>query len=295
MWQTLALHNIKRAQVEELQSLLELCGANGVLIEASDDETIYEPTIGTDPIWENNTIHAVFPDDVVLDKIVAMVKAKFPQKNLHHEMSQHHDQDWQNEWKKYVAPQKFADNLWICPTWCKPIDINATNIMLDPGMAFGTGSHSTTKLCLQWLANNPVEGKTLIDYGCGSGVLAITAAKLGARQVFAIDIDPQALVATKANAEQNNVSEKIIFAQPDTFELQQADIVIANILAEPLVHLAKLFANLVTQNGQLVLSGILKEQIDKIRNAYKVSFEETKTTSDKEWLRIDFTKNENKS
>jgi ribosomal protein L11 methyltransferase len=183
-------------------------------------------------------------------------------------------------------PMQFGPKLWICPSWCEAPDPSAVNILLDPGLAFGSGTHPTTSLCLQWLALHDLAKKQVIDYGCGSGILAIAAAKLGAAKITAVDLHPQALEATFDNATQNGVAEKIVIVSPEEFIEEPCDVLLANILAGPLMQLAPTFSTLVKPGGHLVLSGILHEQVPAILNCYASWFELSEPVFLEEWSLI---------
>ncbi len=174
--------------------------------------------------------------------------------------------DWVKVTQAQFGPTKVSDNLWIVPSWNEPPNPEAINIRLDPGVAFGTGSHPTTKLCLMWLDEHCKSGMSMLDFGCGTGILAIAAAKLGASEVAGVDIDPQAVEAAKVNAETNHVAAS--FALPDSFAGKRFDIVVANILANPLKGLAPELIGKLSDNGYLVLSGILTHQVDDLIEAY---------------------------
>ncbi|MGJ8687844.1 MAG: 50S ribosomal protein L11 methyltransferase, partial [Spongiibacteraceae bacterium] len=185
-------------------------------------------------------------------------------------------------------PIQCGEKLWICPSWKEPADPTATNILLDPGLAFGTGTHPTTWLCLQWLSQQNLEGLTVVDYGCGSGILGIAALLLGADKVYAVDIDPQALSATRDNAQRNGISdEKIECMFPDAFPASlQADMVLANILAGPLVELAPRIAGAAKPGAPLCLSGVLERQAPELQQCYKQWFSNIELASKEEWVRI---------
>jgi ribosomal protein L11 methyltransferase len=197
------------------------------------------------------------------------------------------DRDWVREWLKDFKPMRFGARLWICPTAYTPPDPEAVNLILDPGLAFGTGTHPTTALCLEWLDGAQVKGLEVTDYGCGSGILAIAAARLGARHVWAVDNDPQALVATADNSARNGVTAALSVCLPPAYPDHEADLILANILAGPLVSLAPLFAAHLKSGGRLVLSGILKAQEPDIRRAYEATgFSGFETESKGDWIRI---------
>ena len=188
-------------------------------------------------------------------------------------------------------PLQFGRRLWICPKWHTPPQPDDVNIMLDPGLAFGTGTHPTTALCLEWLDSKDLNGKTMIDYGCGSGILAIAAAKLGAHQVYAVDHDPQALNATTNNAIANLVDDRISISAPVALPDLTVDVLLANILAGPLLDLAPRFAQLVRKGGSLVLSGILNEQTSILMEKYHTWFNMEPATTREEWVRLNGQRN----
>ena len=184
-------------------------------------------------------------------------------------------------------PMSFGKRLWICPSWRDPVDKNAVNLMLDPGLAFGTGTHPTTSLCLKWLDGADIQDKRVIDYGCGSGVLGIAAILLGASKMIGVDNDPQALIASKDNAQRNNINDQLIALYlPDQTPNLQADIVIANILALPLIGLAPRLAELTRPNGHIILSGILEEQAEDVLDRYSEWFSMQPVVSDQGWVRL---------
>ncbi|HIB21714.1 MAG TPA: 50S ribosomal protein L11 methyltransferase, partial [Rhodospirillales bacterium] len=201
------------------------------------------------------------------------------------------DQDWERSWMQDFKAMQFGNRLWICPSWQSPPDSDSINIMLDPGLAFGSGSHATTSMCLQWLAQAPLEGSEVIDYGCGSGVLAIAAALLGANRVYGVDNDPQAIVATLDNSHRNNIDDAVLTAcLPEALPPLQVDILVANILAEPLLQLAEKFSILLKPGGKIVLSGLLPEQADTILNTYDRWFAMDTPVLEREWVRLSGTR-----
>ena len=209
-----------------------------------------------------------------------------------HKIEQLEDKDWEREWMDNFHPMRFGERLWICPSWRDVPDENAVNVMLDPGLAFGTGTHPTTSLCLQWLDSLDLTGKTVIDFGCGSGILAIAALKLGAAKAIGIDIDPQAIQASRDNAERNGVSDRLeLYLPKDQPEEMKADVVVANILAGPLRELAPLISVLPVSGGLLGLSGILASQAESVCDAYADSFTLDPVVEKEEWCRITGRKN----
>jgi ribosomal protein L11 methyltransferase len=197
------------------------------------------------------------------------------------------DKDWEREWMDNFHPMKFGERLWVCPSW-KPVpDENAVNVMLDPGLAFGTGTHPTTALCLAWLDSQNLQDKIVIDFGCGSGILAIAALKLGAKRVIGIDIDPQAITASRDNAQRNNVSEQLeLYLPADLPTGVVADVLVANILAGPLRELSTNIEAVVKENGLLALSGILQQQADELVEVYSQWFKMDKPEIKDEWARL---------
>jgi ribosomal protein L11 methyltransferase len=213
-------------------------------------------------------------------------KAKALGKDFVHAVDQLEDKDWEREWMVNFHPMQFGKRLWICPSWLDAPDPTAVNILLDPGLAFGTGTHPTTSLCLQWLDQANVKDKTVVDFGCGSGILAIAALKLDAAKVIGIDIDPQALQATMDNASRNEVEGRLaVFLPADQPELK-ADIVMANILAAPLKELSAVISNYCAKNGHLIMSGILIDQAEDVKSHYEDQFTFQPTEIHGEWVRL---------
>ena len=284
----LALGDLDAERVEEA---LEEVGALSVTLEDAGDEPIYEPDADKPSLWSDTRLTALFPADAHMDSVTARLKidlgvAKLPP----YRIEPLEDRDWAREWLKDFKPMRFGRRLWICPTAYTPPEPAAINLMLDPGLAFGTGTHATTALCLEWLDGADVKDRLVVDYGCGSGILAIAAARLGAREVWAVDNDPQALVASRDNAERNSVTEKLRICLPPAFAnregAMQADVLLANILAGPLVSLEPVLAVHLKPGGRLVLSGILKTQDPDIRRAYEADFAGLEVASKEDWIRI---------
>jgi ribosomal protein L11 methyltransferase len=255
--------------------------------EDSETERIYEPTPGTTPLWNQVKIIALFTDKTVLKK--ALNLAQKENLSLQYHIEDLPDQAWERTWMNEFHPLKIGNNTWICPSWCDHPDPKAINILLDPGLAFGTGTHPTTALCLEWIDGDNFQNKTVIDYGCGSGILAIAALLHGADSVAAIDYDPQALEATKDNAQRNRIDlNKLQILKPEALaENYKVDIILANILAEPLIQLAPLFAKHLNPQGKIALSGILQDQTDSIIQAYTPFFKDFKIKEQDGWVRID--------
>ena len=270
---------------DQLSDLLAECGAGAVTFQDNADQPLYEPPIGTTPLWSATRVIALFSADVDIDGTIQLLGDLLaPTAVPKYRGEAVEDKDWVREWMDNFHPISFGERLWICPSWHTPPQADAINIMLDPGLAFGTGTHPTTALCLNWLDQANVKDKYVIDYGCGSGILAIAAALLGAKKVIGVDTDPQALEATQANAERNGVTIDTYF--PDECPLEPADLLIANILAGPLQSLAELFANLTKANAPIVLSGILEEQAQDVSSTYQSWFAKQPPTQKEEWIRL---------
>lgn len=280
----LALGGLDAERVEEA---LEGVGALSVTLEDAGDEPIYEPDADKPSLWSDTRLTALFPAEVHMDSVLSRLKMGLGLAELPaHRVEPLEDRDWVREWLKDFKPMRFGRRLWICPTAYAPPDPGAINLVLDPGLAFGTGTHATTALCLEWLDGAALKDALVVDYGCGSGILAIAAARLGAATVWAVDNDPQALVASRDNAARNGVTEKLSICLPSVFPSMQADVLLANILAGPLVSLASTFAAHLKPGGRLVLSGILKSQEPDIRRAYAAEFAELETQAKEDWIRI---------
>jgi len=268
-----------------IEDLLMGLGAVSVTLEDSKDQPLLEPPLGTTPIWDDTTLTGLFEADADIDLICLALRnecgAELPIK-----VEALEDKDWVREWMDSFEPIAFGQRLWVCPSWKTPPDQNAVNMMLDPGLAFGTGTHETTALCLRWLDSADVAGKIVVDYGCGSGILAIAAALLGAKTVYCVDNDPQALIATQDNAQRNNVTDKIQVFAPDTMPAIQANIMLANILAGPLMSLSERLAGHTLDAGNIVLSGILKDQANDVSDTYSQWFNMDPAAIDGDWVRL---------
>ena len=272
-------------QAEALSDHLVECGSLAVTFQDNEDQPIYEPEIGTTPLWAATNVVALFDATTDIDLILTMLTGMLsPETVPPYRIEAVEDKDWVREWMDNFHPMQFGDKLWICPSWHTPPDKNAVNIMLDPGLAFGTGTHPTTALCLNWLDQADVKDKVVIDYGCGSGILAIAAALLGAKKVIGVDTDPQALEATQANAQRNNVTIETYL--PDDCPDVVCDLLLANILAGPLQSLAPRLANLIQSGAPIVLSGILDVQAEALRQHYQRWFEMEDAVFKDEWTRL---------
>lgn len=263
-------------------------GALSVTYLDAEDVPIYEPALNETKIWQNTVVVALYDRDIEPEIIKTSLFENFnasPVSDWKAEVLE--DQDWERSWMEYYQPMKFADKLWVCPTGQENYEAGTVCLTLDPGLAFGTGTHPTTALCLEWLASHDLSDKIVIDYGCGSGILAVAAILLGAKEAHAIDIDPQAITATLSNSEKNQVSDKIHCYLPEQFTQLTADVVLANILAKPLIDLAPVIMNLVKPQGQLVLSGILNEQAESVSTAYSTELTMSPPVIQEDWCRLD--------
>jgi ribosomal protein L11 methyltransferase len=278
---------------ELLSDLLNQAGAAAVTMQDAQDNPIFEPPPGSTPLWKQLYLTGLFEADADIESILTYMESAFGEK-LSYTLNPLEDKDWTRAWMDNFKPMQFGSRVWICPSWHTPPDPKAVNIMLDPGLAFGTGTHPTTALCLQWLDEHLTQPLDVIDYGCGSGILGIAANLLGAKKVYAIDLDPQALVATQANAEKNGVESDIdtySVAQFNQLHAQlQCPLLLANILAGPLIELAAMLASHVAAGGQIVLSGILAEQAEKVAYAYQQWFHIDEVIQEEDWVRISGTK-----
>ncbi|MFQ1022145.1 50S ribosomal protein L11 methyltransferase [Avibacterium paragallinarum] len=280
--------NSTNQQAESLSDYLEEIGSVSVTFMDSQDTPIFEPLPGETRLWGNTDVIALFDAETEMQQIVHQLKsAGYLSEDTAYKIEQIEDKDWEREWMDNFHPMQFGKRLWICPSWREVPDENAVNVMLDPGLAFGTGTHPTTALCLEWLDGLDLQDKTVIDFGCGSGILAIAALKLGAKSAVGIDIDPQAILASRNNAEQNGVADRLqLFLAKDTPTDLQADVVVANILAGPLKELSPTISQLVKPQGQLGLSGILETQAQSVCEAYEAVFSLDPVAVREEWCRI---------
>lgn len=272
----------------KLADFFDSLGAVSVTYMDAEDEPVYEPAIGETKIWSNTQVIALYELDAEPELIKSKVCQQFTNAPLEHWLIEDvEDQAWERAWMEYYHPMKFADKLWVCPTGQEQHEPGTVCLILDPGLAFGTGTHPTTALCLEWLASHDLTGKTVIDYGCGSGILAVAAVLLGAKEAHAVDIDPQAITATQDNATKNSVQNKIRCYLPEQFSAFEADIVLANILAKPLIEMSTQISSLVSKGGDLVLSGILEEQAESVMSAYQPFISMAEPVQQEDWIRLE--------
>ena len=276
---------------DQLEDLLMEMGADAVSMEDAADQPLYEPDPGTTPLWSQTTVTGLFDSNRDIEQLCADVRDAWHQRTQQAlpeiEVTLVEDKDWERAWMDDFQPLKFGERLWIVPSWHDAPDPGAANLMLDPGLAFGTGTHPTTALCLEWLDGQDVQGKQVIDYGCGSGILGLAALLLGADHVIGVDTDPQALEASRENARRNGVDEsKLDLFLPENEPDTQADVMLANILAQPLIGLAPHLAARTRKGGHLVLSGILSHQAREVMAAYEPWFVMDEPEQREEWIRL---------
>ncbi|MCL6352245.1 50S ribosomal protein L11 methyltransferase [Pectobacterium polaris] len=273
---------------EQLGDVMMESGAVSVTFQDTHDTPVFEPLPGETRLWGDTDAIALYDAETDMNAVIAMLEQEpLLGVGFKHKIEQLEDKDWEREWMDNFHPMQFGKRLWICPSWREIPDPTAVNVMLDPGLAFGTGTHPTTALCLQWLDGLDLEGKTIIDFGCGSGILAIAALKLGAARAIGIDIDPQAIQASRDNAQRNGVSERLeLYLPKDQPTDLSADVVVANILAGPLRELAPLISDLPKAGGHLGLSGVLATQAEGVAEAYADKFTLDPVAEREEWCRI---------
>ncbi len=274
-----------RDQAEALEDILLELGAVSVTLQDAADVPVLEPLPGETPLWPEVNVVGLFEDEAD----PAQVDAALAAQNIRGGMWVYvEDQDWERAWMDQFQPLRFGERLWIVPSWLEAPDPQAVNILLDPGLAFGTGTHPTTALCLEWLDGADMAGKNVLDYGCGSGILAIAALKLGAHEAFCIDIDPQALRATRDNAARNAITaDRLDTGLPGALpEETRFDVLLANILMGPLIELAPTLTKHVKPGGTLVLSGLMAEQADAVMAAYAHAFDFDRPALKDGWTRL---------
>ncbi|MBP8099038.1 MAG: 50S ribosomal protein L11 methyltransferase [Acinetobacter sp.] len=284
---------VDQAQVDYTETLLSSLGAVSVTLDDAENQELLEPLPGETPLWNKVIVTGIYAqeDDEEIDvtALETFIKTQMPEAPLRSEFME--DQEWERTWMDAYEPIQIAEKYWIVPQWMEAPEPDAVNIKLDPGLAFGTGNHASTFLCLQWLGKTDVKDKIVIDYGCGSGILGVAALLLGAKKVYATDIDPQAVHATQQNAELNGVLDNLYVGLPEefneTFKNQKADVFVANILASPLMALAPEFSTLIKSEGEFALAGVIKEQVDDVSAVYSEFFDILDVEEREEyWCRI---------
>lgn len=277
------------SEIEQVEDLLLELGATCVTLRDAKDQPLLEPAPGEQPLWDEVIAIGLFSAESDLDAIANELRMRLasstPDTVTTCEVP---EQDWERAWMADYHPMRFGKRLWICPSWADLPAGAEVILRLDPGLAFGTGTHPTTALCLEWLDANPPSGLKVIDYGCGSGVLAIAALLLGASHCHAVDIDSQALTATRDNAQRNGIAmARLRTSSPEALAGGSADLLLANILSGPLTELAARFAELLRPGGTVVLSGILADQAAAVAAAYGPWFDVAAPTYRDEWARLE--------
>jgi ribosomal protein L11 methyltransferase len=272
------------AAVPAAEALLELAGAESIALADAGDDPVLEPLPETTPLWPEVTLRAVFPASAELASLTGLLRSACAAR--HFEIAPLRDADWQAAIRQVFTARPFGRRIWLAPADDAAVPAGRTGIRLHMGLAFGTGEHPTTALCLAWLDANVGSGATVLDYGCGSGVLAIAALGLGARHAWATDTDPQALAATHANAELNGVAPRLTIVAPEEVPALAVDILAANILAGPLIALAPRLASYVRPGGALVLSGILATQAAQVARAYSPYCTDFAQAHEQGWVRV---------
>lgn len=271
-----------------LEDRLLAAGAVAVTLEDNADQPLLEPGVGEMPLWRETRLTGLFPADADMDAVLAQLDpALLSHGNQRVEILE--DKDWEREWMQHYRPMQFGRRLWVCPSWLEPPQPDAINLLLDPGLAFGTGTHPTTALCLTALDALPLEQAHVVDYGCGSGILAVAAGRLGARQLLCVDNDPQALVASRDNASRNGIADSSLqVALPGNYDAaawrESADVVLANILAGPLLSLSPTLLAFLRPGGTLLLSGLLASQAEEVIAHYQPDIALTVAGEQDNWV-----------
>ncbi|WP_277961569.1 50S ribosomal protein L11 methyltransferase [Pseudomonas sp. RIT-To-2] len=278
---------ISPEQAETYEDALLEVGAVSVTFMDAEDQPIFEPELNTTPLWAHTHLLALFEADAEPASVFAHLELLTGAALPEHHAEVIEDQDWERSWMDNFHPMRFGQRLWIVPSWHAAPEPGAVNLLLDPGLAFGTGTHPTTALCLEWLDGQDLKGQNVLDFGCGSGILAIAALLLGAEHAVGTDIDVQALEASRDNARRNGVADaQFPLYLPQDLPQVQSDVLVANILAGPLVSLAPQLTGLVKPGGLLALSGILAEQGEEVAAAYAAAFDLDPIADRDGWVRI---------
>jgi len=286
MWRQLAVVT-NEASAEAVSDALVECGAVSVSLQDAGHEPLFEPKPGDMPVWTRTKVIGLYPEDADLAQILAELQSRFGGDPGDWEIEVLEDRPWERVWLEHFRPFQYGRRLWICPTGFHAPEATGIEVTLDPGLAFGTGTHPTTALCLEWLDGETLAEKSVIDYGCGSGILGVAALVLGAGSVQAVDIDPQALRATMDNAKKNRVEARLRCYRPEQLGSGEADVLLANILANPLVELAHDLRRRIKLGGHLILSGVLTEQAQYVCDAYRAWFDFVAVTEREGWVRLD--------
>lgn len=285
----LELHlNVNKDEADQFEEVLTDSGAQAVTYTDAGDQPILEPDVGTTPLWSDVVLVGLYDAAANTSGVEEQIASESTRAlSMHWNILE--DKVWEREWLQYHRPTKFGNAFWV---FHEKVDSELPTLLLDPGLAFGTGTHPTTAMCLEWIANRKWRGETIIDYGCGSGILAVAALLRGASYAHCVDIDTQALDATLNNAQRNSIQEtQLSISLPKEGVETKVSVVMANILAGPLVELASCLSALTETGGQICLSGVLKTQEAQVREAYSNCFDDLEVEYLDDWIRISGTRN----
>ena len=276
----------------DVGDFLELFGASAISFSAATDEKLFENFGQSEhSLWQLTEVSGLLPQDVDMDILLVCLRDRVGSDAIKKRtIVPLNDADWVEDYKRSVPVHWFGPELCICPSWITPPKAKLSPIVLDPGLAFGTGTHSTTRLCIEWLVSLDLSGKVVVDYGCGSGILALAACRLGADRVFAVDIDPQAITATKDNAQRNDVAHLITAGLPDEVLLPKVPVLVANLLLNPILELSKTLSEIVEPGGRIGLSGLLAHQVEDCLASFDQWFKLDTPVIEQEWALISGTK-----
>ena len=273
-------------EVGELEDRLFASGALSITLLDAEDQPILEPAPGETPLWDRVVLVALYCGGPAAEELAREISASLGHAVEATQLERLADEAWERSWMAHFEPMDFGHGLWIVPSFAEPPDLDAINVRLDPGLAFGTGTHPTTSLCLRHLAQHPPTGQSVVDYGCGSGVLSIAALMLGASTVWATDLDNQALLASRENAVTNQVDANMLLTLPDVVPDWRADLLVANILHGPLLALRDTFVERVRDGGTVVLSGVLQEQARELQAHYAEVLDGIDIAVEGDWCRL---------
>lgn len=271
--------------VDSTEDLLLGLGALSVTLMDNANEPILEPELGTQPLWSKTLVTGLFESSIDTDLLLSLIRQQLPEAQAPAQWHHLDERVWEREWLKHFQPLQITDKFWVNT---EPVSHpGATTLLLDPGLAFGTGTHPTTALCLEWLANQDFSGKQVVDLGCGSGILAIAALLRHAKKAYCLDIDPQALIATQNNMHRNGIESERYSIMSSMDELPHpSEVLVANILAGPLISFTQAIATQLIPGGSLCLSGILDKQAQTLCDSYAPYFDNLEVTNQQEWVRI---------
>lgn len=264
---------VNRNRAAELEELLHAQGAQAVTWENAGDDEYFEAAYPQDPSWKKLYLTGLFDSSVDGFSIIAKCNWAMDSK-LKAETFELQDENWEQAWLTRFKPKQYRGGLWVYPSWVKPQKRSGEHLVLDPGLAFGTGDHPTTAMCLDWISEADMDGKTIIDYGCGSGILAIAGLKRGAEYAWGVDVDPRAVEASESNAKSNGVLNRFESLFPVQLSIaHRADIVVANILSDVIIELSETLKRCVKPEGYILLTGILRAQRDSVISAFDNDFQ----------------------